>query len=246
MSLTHALVGKDGFRLRGESMSRVDGFSDVVFGFALTLIVASLEVPKNYEELRETLLGFAPFAICFVFLMMVWLTHFRFFRRFGLHDIATILINAALLFTVLFYVYPMKFLFTLLGSQWFGIHFEHPPFQNALQVRSLIQLYAFGFVAIYSILALLNWNAWRQRRKLDLNQLERTLLLAEIVDLLFVAFTGAVVMLAVYLFPPASAYNACFFFFAIGVWKSITGSYFGKKSRLLRAQMEAEPTPHEA
>jgi hypothetical protein len=27
-------IAKDGFRLRGTAMSRVDGFSDVVFGFA--------------------------------------------------------------------------------------------------------------------------------------------------------------------------------------------------------------------
>ena len=113
MGFTHSLVGKDGFRLRGQEMSRVDGFSDVVFGFALTLIVASLEVPKTYHELHKVLLGFIPFTVCFVLLMMVWLTHFRFFRRFGLHDLGTILINAGLLFTVLFYVYPLKFLFTI-------------------------------------------------------------------------------------------------------------------------------------
>jgi uncharacterized membrane protein len=58
-------IAKDGFRLRGTSMSRLDGFSDVVFGFALTLLVVSLEVPKTYIELRNVLLGFLPFSICF-------------------------------------------------------------------------------------------------------------------------------------------------------------------------------------
>ncbi len=47
-------IAKDGFRLRGTAMSRVDGFSDVVFGFAITLLVVSLEVPKTYAELHET------------------------------------------------------------------------------------------------------------------------------------------------------------------------------------------------
>ena len=109
--LTH--VAKDGFRLRGTEMSRVDGFSDVVFGFALTLLIVSLEVPKTYAELHETLRGFLPFAVSFTFLIMLWFAHFRVFRRFGLHDNATIIVNAVLLFVVLFFVYPLKFLFTL-------------------------------------------------------------------------------------------------------------------------------------
>src|ERR1700709_156040 len=93
-----AHIEKDGFRLRGLEMSRIDGFSDVVFGFALTLLVVSLEVPKTYAELHETLRGFLPFAISFLILMMVWFAHYKFFRRFGLHDKLTIIINAVLLF----------------------------------------------------------------------------------------------------------------------------------------------------
>lgn len=243
MSLTHALVGKDGFRLRGTEMSRVDGFSDVVFGFALTLIVASLEVPRTYEELHNVMLGFLPFAICFVFLMMVWLSHFRFFRRFGLHDIGTIIINAALLFTVLFYVYPMKFLFTIVGSQWVKIHYEHPPLTDVMQVRELTTLYGFGFVAIYSLLTLLNWNAWRQRATLQLNQLELMIVRSEMIDLAFVAFTGLMVMVAAHLLRPESAFAACYLFLLIGPWKTITGNYFGKKIRALRARTAFEPLP---
>lgn len=234
MSITHALVGKDGFRLRGTEMSRIDGFSDVVFGFALTLIVASLEVPKTYEELHAVMLGFFPFAICFLFLMMVWLTHFRFFRRFGLHDIWTIVINAALLFTVLFYVYPMKFLFTLVGSQYVGIHYERPPLTNVLQVRELTTLYGLGFVAIYSLLTLLNWNAWRQRLSLELDALELLILKAEMIDLAFVAVIGLVVAITAQLVYPGHAFAACYLFMLIAPWKTITGSYFGKRIRRLR------------
>jgi hypothetical protein len=52
-------VDREGFRLRGIEMSRVDGFSDVVFGFALTLLVVSLEVPKTFAELHQSLRGFS-------------------------------------------------------------------------------------------------------------------------------------------------------------------------------------------
>ena len=94
-------VASDGFRLRGTEMSRIDGFSDVVFGFALTLLVVSLEVPKSYTELHELMRGFLPFAINFSLLVTVWYAHYTFFRRYGLHDTGTIALNAMLLFVVL-------------------------------------------------------------------------------------------------------------------------------------------------
>ncbi|MBE7180988.1 MAG: DUF1211 domain-containing protein [Terriglobus roseus] len=238
MNLTHALVGRDGFRLRGAEMSRIDGFSDVVFGFALTLIVASLEVPKTFDELREVLLGFVPFAICFLFLMNVWLSHFRFFRRFGLHDMGTIVINAALLFTVLFYVYPLKFLFTLFASQFYEAHSGRDPISNVLQLRELTVTYALGFVAIYVCLTLLYWNAWRQRKSLDLNELERFIVRGDLIDLSAIACIGVMVAVLAMLLPPQQAMTACYLFMLIGVWKTVTGTYFGRRTRILREEME--------
>jgi uncharacterized membrane protein len=95
-------IEKDGFRLRGVDFSRIDAFSDVVFGFALTLLVVSLEVPHTFKELNDSLRGFIPFAICFFLLILIWYSHYKFFRRYGLHDLGTITINALLLFVVLF------------------------------------------------------------------------------------------------------------------------------------------------
>jgi hypothetical protein len=143
----HALVGKDGFRLRGTAMSRVDGFSDVVFGFALTLLVVSLEVPKTYVELHASMRGFLPFAVSFTMLMTVWYAHYFFFRRYGLHDVGTIVLNAVLLFVVLFYVYPLKFMFGLFIGQMAGYEpgDQLEPHQNV----ELMMIYGLGFAAIY-------------------------------------------------------------------------------------------------
>jgi len=93
MQAQHEHIDKDGFRLRGTAMSRVDGFSDVVFGFALTLLVVSLEVPRTYDEFHLALRGSFAFAICFLIFISIWLSHFRFFRRYGLHDRTTLWIN---------------------------------------------------------------------------------------------------------------------------------------------------------
>jgi hypothetical protein len=87
-----------------------------LFAFAVTLLIVSLEVPKTFEELLISMRGFAAFAICFTLLMLVWHEQNVFFRRYALDDKVSILLNACLIFIVLFYVYPLKFLFSLLFS----------------------------------------------------------------------------------------------------------------------------------
>ena len=97
---------------RRHEVSRLEAFSDAVFAFALTLLVVSLEVPSSYADLMRLMTGFVPFAASFALLTWIWYEHTAFFRAYGLQDPLTAAINAMLLFVVLFYVYPLKFLFT--------------------------------------------------------------------------------------------------------------------------------------
>jgi len=51
--------------VRLRETSRIEGFSDAVFGFALTLLVVTLEVPRTVPELMTVVRGFLPFAATF-------------------------------------------------------------------------------------------------------------------------------------------------------------------------------------
>jgi uncharacterized membrane protein len=238
MQALHDHIAKDGFRLRGTAMSRVDGFSDVVFGFALTLIVVSLEVPRTYDELHKLLLGFVPFFICFWFLIMVWWAHFRFFRRYGLHDIGTIFINCTLLFTLLFYVYPLKFLSTLVTEQFTGT-VAPSVFSSPLQQREMMIVYGAGFAAVYFCIAALYWNAWRQRAVLQLTPLETTLTFTYIWDDFGTACVGLICCVVACILPPEQAGSAGWCFFLIGVWKTVHGAIAGRHTRRVQEEQIA-------
>src|SRR5690242_17115048 len=92
-------------------ISRVEAFSDAVFGFALALLAVSVEPPASYAELMERMAGALAFGCAFAILIWIWYEHHAFFRRFSMHDGVTIRLISLLLFVVLLYVYPLKFMF---------------------------------------------------------------------------------------------------------------------------------------
>jgi hypothetical protein len=174
-------IGPGGdFRIRGGEVTRIEGFSDAVFAFAVTLLVISLEVPKTFHELVESMQGFAAFAICFAMLIQVWHYHYVFFRRYGLQDGYITAINAMLLFVVLFYVYPLKFVFTFVVRgilHGFEQRVQMPDGMLALvverdQASALMIIYGIGFIAVFLLLASLYYHAYRRRREIALNELE--------------------------------------------------------------------------
>ena len=176
--LVRRRVGEEDFRWRGEDVSRIEGFSDAVFAFAVTLLVVSLEVPKTFDELLATMRGFFGFAICFYLLLIVWYEHYKYFRRYGLNDTQTLWLNAALLFIMLMYVYPLKFLFTYLIDLLFG--FAQSETIEASQVPLLMVVYGAGFVAVQILFMLMYLRAYSLRDALELDARELSVTREEI------------------------------------------------------------------
>jgi uncharacterized membrane protein len=172
---------EEGLSWRGGEVSRIEGFSDAVFAFAVTLLVVSLEVPDTFDELLTTMRGFFAFAICFWLLFVVWSDQYRFFRRYGLEDRFTMLLNAILLYLVLFYVYPLKFLFTFLMDELLGYSSAVSPSTEAViekiepeQMPLLMVIYGAGFIAVGFVFFLLYLRAYSLRETLELNAYERS------------------------------------------------------------------------
>ncbi|HUF47478.1 MAG TPA: TMEM175 family protein [Vicinamibacterales bacterium] len=141
----------------------MEGFSDTVFGFALTLLVVSLEVPSSFEGLINQMTGFYGFALMFAMVCWIWYEHNWFFRRTGLQDPWTVVLNCVLLFVVLFYVYPMKFLTAALIYEFFGQGEVDGPRFAASSGATLMVLYSAGVVLIFGVFLMLYRHASRRR-----------------------------------------------------------------------------------
>ena len=92
------------FRWRGTDVSRLEGFTDAILGFAITLVVVSLDVPDTLDGLLLAMRGFVPFGLCFAYLVLIWYEHNIYFRRYGLNTLFILYCNTALLFVILMYV----------------------------------------------------------------------------------------------------------------------------------------------
>lgn len=235
------------FRHRAREVTRLEAFSDIVFGFALTLIVISLEVPKTFSALMHEMRGFLGFAICFAMLMWLWHAHHTFFRRYGLTDGYTITLNTILLFLVLFYVYPLKFLFAAVTGALEG---------KAIGTRddavTLFTIYGLGFAGIFLLFVFLYLHALRLKDQLKLTPAE--ILSTKMLLYMYVAYVGIGVLSTIVAIVTPEGMNvgyAGWVYFLIGPASATIGATMGTKREKLLAQSAASPTirtqmPHAA
>ena len=228
---------------RHREVSRIEGFSDAVFGFAITLLVVSLEVPKTYHELMVVIRGFPAFAVCFALLFQVWWRHYRFFRSYGLEDGYTIGMTGLLLFVVLFFVYPLKFIWSLPFAGIQGTSITDAIITQD-QIPVVFEIYGAGVVAAFGTLTAMYAHAYRVRAALGLTPLELIDTRVQIYrNLGFVAIglISIVVAALAATFAPMQVGYAGLVYFAIGLVEWGLGEYHGRARKKLASTAGTSP-----
>lgn len=220
--LRHKLFhADDGSLIRGTEIFRVEALSDAVFAFSVSLLIMSLEVPNTYEELQYTISHFLPFLATVSLVFFFWYLQNQYFRAYGLNTSRVIVLNLALLILILFYAFPLKFLFSLLLSWITGINYFEEAVNQGKTVLleddfpKLILFFSIGYALIWFIFHQLYSYAWKHRNKLQLSPAESVVLRFQKQDALVEILIGGVAAFcAMMKWPTVSG----FVFLLIPVW----------------------------
>lgn len=165
----------DGFKQRGEAMTRLETFVDAAFAFAVTLLVVGGgdSIPTNFSDLVLAMQQVPAFAASFANIMLFWYAHHVWSRRFGLDDWGSAILSLLLVFVVLVYVYPLKALYS--GAIEFfsgGLLPSYFSLQSVDDVRVMFIIFGTAYVALSGVIVLLNRHALKQQERLQLSELE--------------------------------------------------------------------------
>lgn len=188
---------KNGFRLRGIDMTRTETFTDAAFAFALTLLVVSIDsVPSSYEELWLAVQGIPAFGLACALLFLFWYGHWNWSRRYGLEDFPSIVLSFALVFVMLCYVYPMKYVTSIFVAWITDRRLQVGASINSIdELYGIFTIYSIGFVAACSVVLLLYLRAWAMRDKLELDTAERHVTRTEIGSWIILSAVGVLAIL---------------------------------------------------
>lgn len=171
-------IYKKEFRHRGTEILRIEALSDAVFAFSVSLLVASLEAPQTFSELRNIVYGAIPFFATVAIIFLLWYQQYIFFRHYALNDTTTIVINLFYLAVILFYVYPLRFLFSLLLSSWTGIDLFPratllgEPVLLKEDFSELVITFSAGYFLVWILLYFMHKKALASAKKLELTPFE--------------------------------------------------------------------------
>lgn len=235
-----------GIRVRGIEVTRLEGLTDAMFGFAVTLLIVSLEPPTSFNQLVNLMLSFPAFAITFLLMMFIWYWHYKFFRQFGLNSGKVIGVNAILMFVVLMFVFPLKFITTIVIDRvflegWFGLDMPDQLMLGAdFSYPVLHTIYAFGFAAVFLCFSWLYKLAHGAREELQLTPYETLSTRVHIIMYIIVAAVPLLTIPIVWLPTPLAPMYA-------GLANSLIWPATAVYARYVRPQFDAlKPTSEAA
>ena len=129
-----------------QSAQRVESFSDGIFALAATLTVLDFSM-DNLDYLGTGFWSnFLSFGVAFAVLVILWKTHYNFFRRTDYIDNWIIAENGLLLFVVIYYQFPLRELIrSILKSR----------INSMEELSSLFISYGIGFILIFLSIAMM-------------------------------------------------------------------------------------------
>lgn len=225
------------FRLRGLQMTRVETFTDAAFAFAVTLLVVTQEMPQDLPTLMEAFWQVPAFAASFATLLLFYHGHHTFSQRYGLSDKTTTLLSWLLVFTVLVYIFPLRFFFGVFQWSLTGHGTHH---LNSLEELTLLfRVYGMGWMAMSVVVLLLYCHASRRAQDLALNPMERLITRHSIRQWLLIASVGLVSMVLTFTNLPDHLAIPAWCYSCLGFMMPIHAVYASRAERRLQ-----HPTPN--
>ncbi|GAA6138042.1 hypothetical protein NBRC116583_17890 [Arenicella sp. 4NH20-0111] len=171
-----ALPMEKGFRMRGLETTRLDTLIDAAFAFVLSMLVISQgQIPSSFDDLMVGIKSIPALAMSFWILMLFWLSHRQWSRRFGIESKSSIVLSISLVFSLLIYVYPLRILFELmfhgLSDGYFPRSFN---IVNEKEVRGFFIFYAVGYLVMSLLIMCLQYLAIKRTKSLALSEFEHS------------------------------------------------------------------------
>ncbi|EDY82038.1 hypothetical protein VDG1235_1658 [Verrucomicrobiia bacterium DG1235] len=235
---------RNGFRMRGESMTRLEVFSDAAFAFAVTTLVVSVgSIPGNFDELILALKKVPSFGLSFAQIAVFWIAHRSWSRRYGLEDKWTTGLTLSMVFTILVYVFPLRLIFSSFlawaTQGWIPGEFET---KTVAEIQGLFVVYGIGFFVLTGILSGLFYRALKSAEELGLNSFERIRTEEGVAMWLIQSGVGLVSALWALLLPASWGVMAGFLYFVIPIAMPIVGVRYGRKAKRILAALENPET----
>ncbi|MGI9172638.1 MAG: TMEM175 family protein [Chthoniobacterales bacterium] len=87
--------------------SRLEAFSDLVFGFSLSLLATRLDVPARVEDIFDPA-RWLTVIVTFALVCRFWLEHYRTFRHGFIAEIFDVVVNFIFLFAIAILPYSLQ------------------------------------------------------------------------------------------------------------------------------------------